>query len=251
MSEITPTAARVVKKGLWKDIYRWVHDDSLSEPLQFDGYNKRKRMPRLLEAYKKHRGDFYAGAILFEAARYPSRNKLIVLTWSAYVESKRLAVTPVLYDSKMETSDQHGVAFTEHAIERMAERLETLKRIEILQELTAIAMPACILAWSDETLADHGDYFAVKTPHGIGVLAINHEEDPDMLAYLITWISNEEATARKFREIEWVIFSKRQKHAGLTFTIDIPVGAKLYLSHKLENAWARQIIADDRRRAKR
>ena len=72
MTEVTSTAARIVKKSLWKDIQRWIDKDYESGPLEIDTHNKRKFLPRALELTKKNDGDFYAGAVLTELRRYPS-----------------------------------------------------------------------------------------------------------------------------------------------------------------------------------
>lgn len=233
MEKITPTVARIVKKGLWKDIQRWVNEDYASGTIEIDTCSKKKILSRALDLTKKKDGDFYAGAILVEVSRFPSKNSLIVLTWDNYVNSKRLAIIPIMYDRNLEETQRRGISLTEHAIEQMARRLNTLSRVQIIQELTAAAMPSCFLVTNFLTLPNHGDYFAVKTPHGIGVLAIDHHEDVNIAGYLVTWISDEEATAPKFREIDWTLFPRRTRTDSGTITVDIPAGAKMYLPHAL------------------
>jgi hypothetical protein len=83
MKKVTPTAARIVKKSLWKDINRWIEEEYNAERLEIDVHKKRKRLRSMLEMSKKNDGTFYAGAILLEEDRLPSRNKLIILTWDA------------------------------------------------------------------------------------------------------------------------------------------------------------------------
>jgi len=42
MEKVTPTAARIVKKGLWKDIQRWVNEDYASGSIEIDTCGKKK-----------------------------------------------------------------------------------------------------------------------------------------------------------------------------------------------------------------
>lgn len=242
MKKVTPTAARIVKKSLWKDINRWIDEDYNAQSLELNVHNKRKRLRSMLEMSKKNDGVFYAGAILLEEDRFPSRNMLTILTWDTYVNLKRLAFIPVVYDMKLESTFRRGIAVTEHAIERMAERLDTLDRVQIIHELTAAAMPSCFLVMNFLELPEQGDYYAVKTPRGIGILAINHFENIDIAGFLVTWISDEEATSGKFRKIEWVIFPRRQKTDGAVVTVDIPAGARLYRPRRLSKELAEQVL---------
>ena len=244
MKKVTPTVARIVKKSLWKDINRWIDEGYSAQSIEIDTHNKRKLLRRTLELSKKNDGIFYAGAILVEEDRFPSSNKLIVLTWDAYIHSKRLAVIPVMYDMKLEETMRRGIALTEHAIEQMAGRLDTLDRVQIIHELAAAAMPSCFLVLNFLERPKQGDYFAVKTPHGIGIIAISHFENIDVAGVLVTWISDEEATARKYKNIEWAIFPRRQKTDAGSIFVDIPAGAKMYLPHPLTKEWAMKAIND-------
>lgn len=245
MSEITPTAARIVKKGLWKDIYRWIDEKISSDQMGFYEPNERKWISRFLSVWKKELGDLYTGAILFKNERYPRKNQIVVFTWRAYTDSKRLGVAPIGSGPRIDDFELPAVVFTEHAIERMAERLATLDRREILQELTAVVIPAGLLVLDTGILSKHGDYFAVKTPHGIGVLAVDENRAPNELVYLVTWISDDQSLAPKFQKIEWIELPPFQVAKGVTTTIDIPAGATLYLPHVLSTASAKDVIEGD------
>ena len=242
MKQVNPTVARIVKKSLWKDIMRWLDEDYASGGIEIDTSNKRKVLRRAQELTRKNDGVFYAGSILIEVTRFPSRNELVVLTWDAYTYSKRLAIVPITYDKKFEGEQQRGIALTEHAIERMAGRLDTLNRAEIIHEMAAAAMPSCFLVMNFLDVPQHGEYYAVKTPHGVGVLAIDHFEDPEIVGYLVTWISNEEATSPKFKNIEWIRFPRRVKTDSGSITVDLPARAQMYVPHPLTEDWARQVV---------
>jgi hypothetical protein len=247
MKQVNPTVARIVKKSLWRDIKRWLDEDYASDAIEIDTSNKRKILRRAQVLTKKKDGVFYVGSILCEVARFPSRNELVVLTWDTYMYSKRLAIFPVIYDKNFECDRQRGIAITEHAIERMAGRLNTLNRREIIRELAAAAMPSCFLVMNFLNTPEHGEHYVIKTPHGLGILAINYFDDPDIVGFLVTWISDEEVTARKFQAIDWVRLQRKVKTNDGTITIDLAAGATMYLPHLLSENWAKQVIHDQRK----
>ena len=251
MSEITPTAARVVKKSLWKDISRWIDEKQSEGNFGFEERRRRNWISRFLTTWKKHLGDLYAGAIIVKHPRYFRKHRIIVFNWRVYIESKRLGVVPIGYDIDMNESELPGVVFTEHAIERMAERLETLDRKKILQELVAIAVPACLLIFKFGKISKPGDYFAVKTPHGIGLLVVDDSKEPDELIFLLTWIGLEENLATKYKNIEWRECPLLTRDKGGTLKIDIPANAKLYLAEKQTTDSAQNDIEEDRNQSEK
>ena len=154
---------------------------------------------------------------------------------------------PILFDKNLEPINLRGISITEHAVEQMAIRLETVDRVEVIREITAAAMPSCFIAMNFWGFTPRdGDRFAVKTPHGIGILIVNHLKDIDVAGYLVTWISDEEATAQKFQEIEWALLPRRTKTEDRTLTIDIPAGARMYFPHELTKDWEHEVLREYR-----
>ena len=60
--------------------------------------------------------------------------------------------------------------------------------------------------------------------------------------YLVTWSSDEETTARKYKNIEWEALPRRHKTNSGSITVDIPAGAKMYLPHLPTKEWAKQAL---------
>jgi len=242
MNKVNPTVARVVKKGLWKDIHHWFDVCDATGPIRIEHASKKNTLKSALQRTRTDYGNYYIGAFLREVKRFPSRNTLVVLRWEPYVNTKRLAVIPIEIDNKLDEQRRRGISITEHAIEQMATRLDTLDRNQIIAELAAAAMPACLLVMNFVAAPKDGEYFAVKTPHGVGVLAIDHLQDLDIVGYLVTWISDEEARSPKFTEIDWIKIPRKNYTDTAVITVDIPKGSRMYLPHALTKAWALTVI---------
>ncbi|MEP5568096.1 MAG: hypothetical protein ABJN62_09710 [Halioglobus sp.] len=207
---ITQTQSRVVRDATLRSTVKGgkaLYDNA--KPLKLPKSRKKRPLAFVRELYKRNRKMGMAvGMAVFKSRSGYKRDGAVTVEWRSL--EGRLFAQPVVVTTKTGPKAQTSIEVTRHAVERVAERLETLDQQLIRDELAA----ACFSLFMSGLCGRSG---WARCPGGYARIEHTVAGEPTVVTYI-----SDQLAGKRLKELEFRPFASFDNNCFVT--IQVPRG---------------------------